>query len=1119
MDEEKLLKNKSAFLMEVESYITEILPEKLPSNFCSIAGSSDIFLLSHIFRKSKDNVFVVTKDELEADRIYLEYKSLYGDMELAIFPSWDILPYEDASPSKSVIKERLETMHRLLRAEKSMIIISVEALMQVTIPPDILLENLVEIRKDQETEPQKFINILISKGYIRTFLVQNPGECSLKGDVLDVFPFGHRLPKRIEFFDNKVESIRAFSPSTQRSIEKHDEVIFLPVEEAILTEEHHGRIQENELFERRFEFYLPLLYNQSSFIFDYLNSNCTIILHSKFDLQRRADRKIKQAIERYELEGISRKMCKPEEIFLTFEKIEEKLKTMKISPIIIEPLLDLEDGFNLGFLEPGSLYLNFEEFQQKAFKEQEAGKRIFITGHTLTQLRRLNSLLSDGLEASYFQSGLDRGFEIKGRNILLFADSDITQKTSRKRHRIGWDGISEVIESLPDIALLNDGDYIVHFDFGIGYYRGMSSVKTSLQSIDCIIIEYAKGDKIYVPVDQLDKVFKYIGGEASIDRIGSTRWPKAKQKAYEATREIAEELLNIYAARKANPGFNYTPDSQLMHVLESRFPFIETEDQIQAIHEVKKDMEMAEPMDRLICGDVGFGKTEVALRAAFKAALDGKQVAILAPTTILTEQHYNTFYKRLEGMPIKVESISRFKTSREQKLILNSLKKGEIDIIIGTHRLLSEDVEFRDLGLVIIDEEQKFGVVHKERLKKFRLEVDVLTLTATPIPRTLYMSIMGAKDISKINTPPIGRQSIDTRIVAFKDDIIKNAIYREVERGGQVFFVHNRVQTILSVSNKVKELVPDLSIAVAHGQMRSQQLEKVMSDFSEGFYDVLVSTMIIESGLDMPNVNTIIINQADRFGLSQLYQLRGRVGRSKRKAYAYFIVSHKDKLTDIANKRLQAIKKYYDLGSGFNIAMKDLEIRGTGDILGAKQSGHIAAIGYELYCKMLKESIEEMKTNKPFVASKETKINANFSAYFPSDYIEDENERLKLYRNLALSLKIEEIDTIEDEIRDRFGRIPKPSQNLILLSRIKLLANKLEIEEIKLSTERACIYISMEDAPKGQDLSKFIQSAPVIIEFRQEHGRFLLNFKDPFPLKTTVKVLSELLKLKGQLAK
>ncbi|HVP35644.1 MAG TPA: transcription-repair coupling factor, partial [Terriglobales bacterium] len=709
---------------------------------------------------------------------------------------------------------------------------------------------------------------------------------------------------------------------------------------------------------------------------------------------------------------------------------------------------------------------------------------VYITCENSGQRDRLEELLEkDARKVTFLLLNLSSGFVFPELRLTLLPEHQLFRRYFRRRRKRKFQ------EGMPISAYtsLSAGDFVVHIDFGIGRYAGLETLSIDEKKRDCLLLIYKDGDKLYVPVEEFNRIQKYIGkdGEPTLSKLGSPSWEKTKEKTKEVLKEMAEELIQLYAERKAKPGYAFTSDTTWQKELESSFIYEETPDQIEAIEAIKKDMEKPVPMDRLVCGDVGYGKTEVALRAAFKCVMDGKQVAVLVPTTILAQQHHTTFTERLKDYPVKVEVLSRFKSPKEQKQIIESAEKGKVDILIGTHRLLQKDIQLKDLGLLIIDEEQRFGVAHKEKLKRFKKSVDVLTLTATPIPRTLQLSLLGARDMSIINTPPKDRLPIQTSISRFDKELISEAILREADRGGQVYFVHNRIESINSIYNLLRKLLPELRITVAHGQMEEKVLEKIMLQFLEGKYDCLLCTNIIESGLDLPNVNTILINRADRFGLAELYQLKGRVGRSNRKAYAYLLVPDFGDLAPEARKRLSAIQQYTQLGSGFYLALRDLEIRGAGNILGPQQHGFIEEIGFDLYCRLLEEAVKEIKGEEVKKVN-QTKLEIDLDLFIPPQYIEDSQQRMEIYKKLSDIKKKEELADLKAELLDRFGPLPEEAQNLLEISEVKLLCQAKEVFRLSLRGGRLRIEFDPDKKVGKEEIRKYREGLAYPLEFSAE---------------------------------
>ncbi len=894
-------------------------------------------------------------------------------------------------------------------------------------------------------------------GYRREHLVEVPGAMSHRGGILDVFPPNSELPVRIELLGNRAESIRFFDPRTQRSLRA------VPSVEIVAA--------------------METAWPATSTLMTYLPNDSLVVLADAEAVEMVLDGKGCDDGDSPEPEG-GEATGPPGEPLLSYSELAVEVRRAR-------HLLTLSRWSASGAEDDAALFNSqasyggqLKPFVAQARKLAAEGSRVLIV--SLQASRISEALEEEDIAAAPLQNvehlpppgsitlvhgSLPEGWSMAGR-LALFTDSEVFGffKSPPPARR----------PSRPDRAIMLDlspGDYAVHLDHGIARFHGMKKVRTGDTEREYMTLEYAAGDMLYVPTDQADRVSRYVGSSGdppALSRLGTHEWSRAKQKVRESARDMAEELLHLYSTREVLPGFAFSPDTVWQQELEASFPYTETPDQVEAVRQVKEDMEKPRPMDRLVCGDVGYGKTEIALRAAFKAVMDQKQVAVLVPTTVLAQQHFNTFTQRLARYPIEVQMLSRFRSEKELDATVEGLRQGTVDIVIGTHRLLQKDVTFKDLGLLVVDEEQRFGVGHKERLKRLRREVDVLTLTATPIPRTLHMSLVGVRDMSTLETPPEERLPIRTYVSDYNEDLVRDAILRELARGGQVFFVHNRVQTILRVARRLKEIVPEAGFACGHGQMKEDLLEAVMLDFYQGKTDVLVCTSIIESGLDIPNANTIIVSESDKLGLAQMYQLRGRIGRSSTRAYAYFLYSKGKHLTPAAEKRLQTIFEASELGAGFRIAMKDLEIRGAGNLLGAEQSGHIAAVGFDLYCQMLSESIEQMKAlqagREPAEVFRSQApsviLDLPLSAHIPESYVPDLTTRLDIYKRLARAADQAEAALIGEEMVDRFGQPPKAVENLLYLLNVKLLAGQLGVESIGKEQEQIVIRFAEGRAPQ-----------------------------------------------------
>jgi transcription-repair coupling factor (superfamily II helicase) len=972
------------------------------------------------------------------------------------FPEPDSLPYEDLASDPYVLQQRLRVVFALDNLAQNpessgrapLIITSACAVARMTMSSDEFSSACHRLSPGMRVSPIELLKRWVEMGYEVDPTVEVAGTASRRGGIVDIFPPNSDLPVRIEFFGDEIESLRAFDPQTQMSLEPASSVMIIPATQS-------GEAALGSLF-------------------DFLPKNTLVILDDLSDIEGALKELDKQALEerqeRIEQGELSEDSPVP---YLSWPGLESALGQVELSLVLPKWSVTEDDGTRLeSFGAAPSYGGRLSDFLEGARAMLEGGQRLVVASHQVHRLSELlreeNILVSPVSELEsvpprgsvvLVQGSLSEGWTM-GDTVLL-TDAEIFGFTKQRR----------LIKKRPArrtvfIPELSPGDYAVHADHGIARFAGMTKMEGDSAQRDYLILEFADGGRLFVPTDQADRVTRYIGsggGPPSLSRLSSQEWARVKKRVKERTQDIAEELLALYAAREVVPGFAYSPDSPWQQELEASFPYVETSDQMEAVWRIKDDMENQKPMDRLVCGDVGYGKTEVALRAAFKAVMSGKQVAILVPTTVLAQQHFVTFSQRLSAFPVTVEMLSRFRSDKEQQAIVDGLVSGSVDICIGTHRLLQKDVAFKDLGLVIIDEEQRFGVAHKERLKQMRREVDVLTLSATPIPRTLHMALVGVRDMSTMETPPEERLPIKTFVGPYSDKLVREAIIREMERDGQVFFVHNRVRNISGIAHRLEELVPEALVAVAHGQMSEDRLEQAMLDFTEREVDVLVCTTIIQAGLDIANVNTLIVNDADRLGLTQLYQLRGRVGRGSNRAYAYFLFPKGKPLSGTVERRLQTILEATELGSGFHIAMKDLEIRGAGNVLGSEQSGHIAAVGFDLYCEMLAEAVEDLKARVggDLLPSRPTAptptIDLALDAYIPEEYVAEDSLRLGLYQRLAKLRTEEEVEQIAVEVKDRFGKIPRAVENLLYLMKIKTLAAQAGVETVSRQNRRLVV--------------------------------------------------------------
>ena len=974
-----------------------------------------------------------------------------ADRAVRQFPSQEVDPYRGMAPHFGVVSARAAALHGLATSSARVVVASAPALLPRVSTPERLLRASIELRPGRDISPTDLTELLGDAGFTREDPADEHGEFALRGGILDVYPPAEPQPVRLEFIGDTIESLRTYDPATQRSIRPIDQVTIAPVRDTF--DEDRGAT-----------------------LFDYLaRATAMRVIVSEPDEVAVNAIKLSEQIQHSYDEALNRgeQPLPPVEMFTEWGDVRGNLThATELSQLdVLSPGGELAPPSSAGAAhdrphraavrcQPSvEMHGRVSDWVGEIRKLRDEGETTLFVAATPGRAERTIELLKEydvfalpverADDARYAAvlvavGKLSRGFRLPDAGLQVYAEADVFEEERRapERRRAASKAF------LSDLRDLKGGDLVVHVDHGIGVFMGLKQIGVGDSTQEFLELRYAGDDKLFVPVERLDLVQKYTGAtRPPVDRLGGTSWERAKTRVKKAMRDMAEELLKLYAARKAVPGHAFSPDSHWQQEFEDAFEYELTPDQQSATADIKRDMESPTPMDRLLCGDVGYGKTEVALRAAFKAVMDGKQVAFLAPTTILAFQHQKTLKERFAGFPVRIEMVSRFRSKAEQKEALTDLAAGKVDIIVGTHRLLSKDVEFRDLGLLVVDEEQRFGVAHKEKIKQLRRKVDVLTMSATPIPRTLNMSLIGIRDMSIIETPPKDRLSIQTNVVKFDQYVIGRAIRNELERNGQVYFVHNRVESIFSIGNLVQRLVPEARIVVGHGQMDEELLERAMLDFIARKFDVLLATTIVENGLDIPNANTIIINRADRYGLSQLYQLRGRVGRSDRPAYAYLLIPPEDNLSPVAKKRLAAIKEFSDLGSGFRVAALDLEIRGAGNLLGGEQSGHIETIGFEMYMKLLEQTVRELKGEE---IEDEVRASVNLGVDLKIDeaYVPDMNQRLMLYRKVAAARREEEIDRVLDEAADRYGPPPDSVLNLADYGRIRVMADRLGIESI-----------------------------------------------------------------------
>ncbi len=1070
-----------------------------------LCGSGRSFFLYSWFQRFPGKYLIITKTEKEAYAIKNDLNEITGNGIASRFPEWGINPYQWKTPPGENIGERLETLFNLQNRDKLIVTASVRALMEPTIAPDELAIASLHIELNQEVSQDDIISRLAELGYERAPMVEEVGTFSVRGGIIDIFPHTTENPIRIELFGDYIESIRNFSVANQRSIREIQKITLLPRRENLLSIAELDRLvsglpeNDRDFLNDKFRFgidnpgleWATAFFNgQPNYLFDYLDSDAVYYLLEPEMIKTEYEDLSEMFLNFYEQEKEKyTALPPPDKIYMRAEQVEEKLHdARKISEISFEKKSSLT--INFGMQDHPVINSQIKLLKNHVGELRKRNYTVFLACDNKVQLERMTDILEE--DADWInRSVLDisAGFSFPEASFTLLTDHQIFTR-SFHRHRKARIKEGMALSSYTNLSL---GDYVVHVDYGIGKYRGLEELTIDGRRRDCLLIFYERDDRLYVPIEEFNRVQKYIGKDGSprLSTLGGTGWQKTKARTKKAIVKMAEDLLKLYAIRKAKPGFKFSPDLTWLRQLEASFPYDETPDQLDAIEEIKKDMESTYPMDRLICGDVGFGKTEVAVRAAFKAVCDDKQVAVLVPTTILAQQHQTTFRERLADFPVRVEMLSRFKSRKEQKEIVADLMEGKVDIIIGTHRLLSKDVQFHDLGLLVVDEEQRFGVAHKEKIKKMKKLVDVITMTATPIPRTMQMSLLGARDMSVINTSPKDRLPINTEISEFHPRTIKQAIINEVERGGQVYFVHNRVQTIMSIYRYLSKLLPEIRIAVAHGQMHEKELEEIMLAFLSRHYDVLLSTSIIESGLDIPLVNTIVINRADRFGLAQLYQLRGRVGRSARRAEAILLIPPLRLLTAQARKRLKALEQHTELGSGFHLAMKDLEIRGAGNMLGHQQHGFIEEVGFDLYLKLLKEAVNELKGEKP-EARTEVKMDVELELYLPNEYVPYSQQKVEIYQKLAQAGDYESLNDLKLEVIDRFGSLPEQAENLFGMAEVKLLAARIGLAKFVFGDRHLKLIYSADLLPSKKQIADLSAQLSNPIEFGAT-GNFTIN--------------------------
>lgn len=1103
-------------LVEFQNLKQDLIQGRGPFMVSGCMDSQKVHLVYEAAQSLKWKL-IVTYDESRARELYEDYR--YFHSQVYLYPAKDLLFYSSNIHGNLLTKQRVQVLRHLAEGEGGTIVTTIDGLMDHLLPIMNLKEQILTLCGGDLIEIETLNRTLTELGYERTAQVDGMGQFSIRGGILDLFPLTEEQPVRIEFWGDEVDSIRTFDLESQRSIEQLDKIEIFPATEIVLRKnlirngiekiEEEKKKQVKKLREqmKTEEAYrleasvgeliegiteggkihglgnlLGYFCDQTvSFLEYFPREEMGIFLDEPMRLREKAET-IESEFRESMVHRLEGGYLLPGQTELLYPAKEVMVMLLRNRTLLLSgleqklPGIQTKKKYNMVVKNVSSYQNGFELLIKDLTKWKKEKYRVVLLSASRTRASRLAGDLREyDLKAFCPDEGkkevlpgeimvshgnLHRGFEYPLIKFVVITEGDMFGGAKQKKRRKKTVYQGKKIQSFSELSV---GDYVVHENHGLGIYRGIEKIEQDKIVKDYIKIEYGDGGNLYLPATRLEGIQKYAGADAKkpkLNKLGGTEWNKTKTKVKGAVKEIAKDLVQLYAARQKGEGYQYGSDTVWQKEFEEMFPFEETEDQLDAIEASKADMESRKIMDRLICGDVGYGKTEIALRAAFKAIQEEKQVVYLVPTTILAQQHYNTFVQRMKDFPVRVDMMSRFRTASEQKKTLEDLKKGLVDVLIGTHRVLSKDVVFKDLGLLIIDEEQRFGVTHKEKIKKLKENVDVLTLTATPIPRTLHMSLIGIRDMSVLEEPPVDRLPIQTYVMEFNGEMVREAIHRELNRGGQVYYVYNRVSNIDEVANKVAALVPEANVIFAHGQMKEHELERIMLDFINGEIDVLVSTTIIETGLDIPNANTMIVQDADRLGLSQLYQIRGRVGRSNRTSYAFLMYKRDKMLKEEAEKRLQAIREFTELGSGIKIAMRDLEIRGAGNILGAEQHGHMQAVGYDLYCKLLNEAVLALRGEKEETEEFETVVDCNIDAYIPSSYIKNEYQKLDIYKRISGIETDEEYMDMQDELIDRFGDIPMPVENLLHIAEIKAMAHQEGVSEININRQEITLVMN-----------------------------------------------------------
>lgn len=1112
-----------------------------------LSGSARTLFLASIYEKTQKSILVVTHNLLQAQKLYDDLVSLIGEKEVFLYPANELIAAEMSIASPELKAQRIEALNYWSKNKNGIMIAPMAGLRKILPSKEQWSSYQIKLTTGEDIGIEALLLQLVKMGYVRSGMVSTPGEFSMRGGILDIYPLTETDPVRIELFDTEVDSIRYFSLDDQRSKNKVNEIYIGPATELPIEDDQFhliiqklqdslatsltkmkdaklkGQLSQNIGFEleqlrngqkpdQLFK-YLSFAYRNS--LIDYLPQQGLIFIDEISRVHEMND-----SLEKEEAEWYTSLLS--EGMIVHDVKISHQLTSIlhkQPHPIVYlslflrhVPNTNPQNILNVSCKQMQSFHGQMNVLKTEIDRWKKGKFSILLLGSDEERVKKLQRVLDDyDIEAATLraeqellpgvvqiaQGGIQTGFELPLQKVVVITEQELFNKKTKISTRRQKLSNAERIKSYSELKV---GDYVVHVNHGIGKYLGIETLTINGIHKDYLHLRYQGSDKLYVPVEQIDLVQKYVGSEGKepkIYKLGGTDWKRVKKKVESSVQDIADDLIKLYAEREAAVGYAFAPDSDMQREFETNFPYQETEDQLRSIQEIKKDMERARPMDRLLCGDVGYGKTEVAIRAAFKAIADGKQVALLVPTTILAQQHFETMRERFQEYPINIGLLSRFRTRKQQNDTIKGLKDGTVDIVVGTHRLLSKDIIYRDIGLLIIDEEQRFGVTHKEKIKQLKTNIDVLTLTATPIPRTLHMSMLGVRDLSVIETPPENRFPVQTYVMEYNGGLVREAIERELARDGQVYFLYNRVEDITRKAEEISMLVPEARVACAHGQMTENELESVMLSFLSGEFDVLVSTTIIETGVDIPNVNTLIVFDADRMGLSQLYQLRGRVGRSNRVAYAYFTYRKDKVLTEVAEKRLQAIKEFTELGSGFKIAMRDLSIRGAGNLLGAQQHGFIDSVGFDLYSQMLKEAIEERKAGHEVEEHRSVEIDLEVDAYIPDIYISDGHQKIEMYKRFRGLLTLEDIEELQEEMVDRFGEYPDEVAYLFQIAEMKVYALQSGIELIRQSKGEVTILTSEKGTAyiNGETVFKKSNDYPRIIGLGMDGKKFKMTIK------------------------